>query len=101
MTTFTLHYTKGNFVRTGPDVEPRKFKTRREAKEWCMTHHPGSPITEIRRGRAKKRRLASRESEASRCCRKLRRFCAAVATSRAGHHQLRSAQAVLKRGPWA
>jgi hypothetical protein len=47
MTTFTLHYIKGDFVLTGPDVEPRKFKTRREAKEWCMTHHPGSPITEI------------------------------------------------------
>jgi hypothetical protein len=38
---------KGDFVVTGPDFEPMKFKTRREAKDWCMTHHPGSPIREI------------------------------------------------------
>jgi hypothetical protein len=47
MTTLTVRYVKGNFVVTGPDIEPVKFKSRREAKDWCVTHHPGSPIREI------------------------------------------------------
>jgi len=33
MTTLTMRYIKGDFVVTGPDIEPTKFKTRREAKE--------------------------------------------------------------------
>lgn len=32
MTTLNLRYIKGDFLVTGPDIEPRKFKTRREAK---------------------------------------------------------------------
>ena len=24
-----------------------KFKSRPEARDWCKTHHPGSPITEV------------------------------------------------------
>jgi hypothetical protein len=28
-----------------------KFKSRPEARDWCKTHHPGSPITEIGSGR--------------------------------------------------
>ena len=32
---------------TGPDIAPAKFKTRSEARDWCRTHYPGSPITEI------------------------------------------------------
>jgi hypothetical protein len=47
MTTLTLRYIKGDFVVTGPDIQPAKFKSRREAKDWCQTHYPGSPITEI------------------------------------------------------
>jgi hypothetical protein len=47
MTTLTMRITKGDFVITGPDIEPMKFKSRREAKDWCKTHHPGSPITEV------------------------------------------------------
>jgi hypothetical protein len=35
MTTLTMRMIKGDFVVTGPDVEPMKFKTRREAREWC------------------------------------------------------------------
>jgi hypothetical protein len=31
-----------------------KFKSRREAMDWCMTHHPGSPITEIGADAAKR-----------------------------------------------
>jgi hypothetical protein len=34
-------------VVTGPDIQPTKFTSRREAKDWCHTHYPGSPITEI------------------------------------------------------
>ena len=47
MTTFTMRYSRGHFVVTGPDIEPRKFKSRREAKDWCAEHHPGSPIKVI------------------------------------------------------
>ena len=47
MTTLTMRMIKGDFVVTGPDVEPMKFKTRREARGWCKTHHPGLPITEV------------------------------------------------------
>jgi hypothetical protein len=47
MTTLTMRMIKGDFVVTGPDIEPTKFKSCREAKDWCKAHHPGSPITEI------------------------------------------------------
>ena len=47
MTTLTMRMIKGDFVVTGPDVAPMKFKSRREARDWCKTHHPGSPITEV------------------------------------------------------
>ena len=47
MTTLTLRYIKGDFVVTGPDIQPTRFKTRREAKDWCEAHYPGSPIKEI------------------------------------------------------
>ena len=33
MITLTLRYIKGDFVVTGPDIEPTRFKTRREAKD--------------------------------------------------------------------
>jgi hypothetical protein len=49
MTTLTLRMVKDNFVVTGPDIEPMRFVTRREAKDWCLTHHPGSPIKEVSR----------------------------------------------------
>jgi hypothetical protein len=45
MTTLTMRVVRGDFIVTGPDIEPMKFKSRREAKDRCMTHHPGSPIT--------------------------------------------------------
>jgi hypothetical protein len=57
VTALTLRCIKGDFVVTGPDIEPTKFKSRPEAnssralkpeaKDWCKTHYPGSPITEI------------------------------------------------------
>ena len=45
MTVLTI--LRGHFVVTGPDIEPLKFKSRREAKDWCDEHHQGSPIKEI------------------------------------------------------
>jgi hypothetical protein len=47
MTALTMRYIRNDFVVTGPDIQPTKFKPRREAKDWCQTHYPGSPITEI------------------------------------------------------
>jgi hypothetical protein len=32
MTTFTMRRVGGDFVVTGPDIEPKKFKTRREGE---------------------------------------------------------------------
>jgi hypothetical protein len=49
MTVLTLRHIKGDFVVTGPDIAPLKFKSRREARDWCQAHHPGSPITEVGR----------------------------------------------------
>jgi hypothetical protein len=39
MTTLTLRYIKGDFIVTGPDIEPVKFVTRREARigAWSIT----------------------------------------------------------------
>ena len=47
MTVLTMRLIKGDFIVTGPDIEPMKFKSRSEARDWCKAHHPGSPITEI------------------------------------------------------
>ena len=47
MSTLTLRYHKGYFVVSGPDTQPTRFRSRREAKNWCHTQHPGSPIHEI------------------------------------------------------
>jgi hypothetical protein len=66
MTTLTMRMIKGDFVFTGPDVEPMKFKSRREARDWCAKQHPGSPIEEIGRGgkRAESRRPKQTGSDA-------------------------------------
>jgi hypothetical protein len=47
MTTLTMRYMRGDYVVTGPDIEPVKFKSRREARDWCAQNHRGSPIREI------------------------------------------------------
>jgi hypothetical protein len=46
MTVLTLRYQRGHFTISGPDIEMRKFETRREAKDWCAQHYPGSRIKE-------------------------------------------------------
>jgi hypothetical protein len=40
MPTLTMCYFRGGFIVTGRDIEPVKFKLRREAKDWCVEHHP-------------------------------------------------------------
>jgi hypothetical protein len=35
------------FEVTGLDIEPMTFKTRVEARDWCLTQYPGSPIREV------------------------------------------------------
>ena len=47
MTTITMRYIGEAFLITGQDIEARKFESRREAKDWCASHYPGSPIHEI------------------------------------------------------
>ena len=47
MSTITLRRIKDDFIVTGPDIAPAKFKSGREAKDWCASHYPGSPIHEI------------------------------------------------------
>ena len=48
MTTITMRCIGGAFLVTGKDIEaPRKFESRREAKDWCASHYSGSPIHEI------------------------------------------------------
>ena len=61
MTTLTMRVVRGDFIVTGPDIEPMKFKSRRETRDWCMTHHPGSPITGF--GPRGKRKPASDTAE--------------------------------------
>jgi hypothetical protein len=55
MTTLTLRRMKDDFIVTGPDIEPAKFKSRREAKDWCAQRYPGSPIKEHGADAAKRR----------------------------------------------
>ena len=47
MTMLTMRFNKGNFIVTGPDIEPMRFKSRAEARDWCLQHHRGWPIHEI------------------------------------------------------
>jgi hypothetical protein len=47
VTTLTPRRIKDHFVVTRPDIEPTRFKSRPEARDWCKAHCPGSPITRI------------------------------------------------------
>jgi len=48
MTKLTLRHFNGYFLVTGPDTEPAKFKTRRQATEWCAAHYPDLAVKEDR-----------------------------------------------------
>ena len=65
MTTLTMRVVKGDFIVTGPDIAPMKFKSRREAEDWCKIYHPASSVTEIgpggKRGAPQKRERPGRE----------------------------------------
>ena len=65
MTTLTMRLVKGDFIVTGPDIAPMKFKSRREAEDWCKIYHPASSVTEIgprgKRGAPQKRERPGRE----------------------------------------
>ena len=48
MTILTLRRIREDrFEVSGPDNEPVTFKTRVEARDWCLTHYQGSPIREV------------------------------------------------------
>ena len=48
MTILTLRRIRDDrFEVTGPDIEPVTFKTRVEARDWCLTHYQDSPIREV------------------------------------------------------
>jgi hypothetical protein len=38
---------RGYLFVVSPDTKIMKFKSRQEAKDWCVEHHPGLPIIEI------------------------------------------------------
>jgi hypothetical protein len=44
MTTLSMRYMRGDFVVTGPDIEPLKFKSRREAKDCAPSIIPVHPL---------------------------------------------------------
>jgi hypothetical protein len=50
MPNLTLRYIKGEFVISGPDLQPVSFTSRREAKDWCLKHYRGSPLMEVGQG---------------------------------------------------
>jgi hypothetical protein len=41
MTTLTMRMIKGDFVVTGRHVEPMKFKSRRDSRDWCIIASSG------------------------------------------------------------
>jgi hypothetical protein len=48
MTILTLRRIRQDrFEVTGPDIEAVTFKTRAEARDWCLQHYRGSPIREV------------------------------------------------------
>ena len=56
MTVLTLRRIRQErFEVTGPDIEPLTFKTRVEAREWCLKHYRGR-----RSGKSGKKGAAAR-----------------------------------------
>jgi hypothetical protein len=68
----TMRLVKGDFIVTGPDIAPMKFKSRREADDWCKVYHPASSVTEIgsdgkRGGRKPPERAQRKPARAATC----------------------------------
>jgi hypothetical protein len=40
---------RGDYVVTGPDIEPVKFKSAREGRDWCAQNHRAEPGQRDRR----------------------------------------------------
>jgi hypothetical protein len=53
MAKLTLRYIEGEFVISGPDIQPVSFPSRREAKDWCFKHYRGLPLMEVGEGARK------------------------------------------------
>jgi hypothetical protein len=66
VTILMLRYQRGHFTISGPDVEFRKFETRREARDWCAQNYPGSPIKEHGAAAAKRAAKARKRQSADR-----------------------------------
>jgi hypothetical protein len=50
MVKLTLRYIKGEFVISGPNLQPVSFTSRRRARDWCLKHYPDSPLMEVGQG---------------------------------------------------
>jgi hypothetical protein len=46
VTVLTIRSRRGHFVVTAFDLDPVKFKTRRQARDWCAENYPSWPIHE-------------------------------------------------------
>jgi hypothetical protein len=58
-TVLTIRSQRGHFIVTSFDLDPVKFKTRRQARDWCSENYPGSQIREagadgVRRARSRR-----------------------------------------------
>ena len=56
MAVLTLRRVRYHYVVTGPEIEPRTFETRAQARDWCYAKFRGSPIREEGPGGTTKRR---------------------------------------------
>ena len=66
MTTLTLRYIKGDFVVTGPDIEPTRFKTRERPRTGAgalpgLAHQRDR--SDLQAPRSAERRAVRREAE--------------------------------------
>ena len=57
MTILTLRRIREDrFEVTGPDIEPRTFKTRVQARDWCLTRHRARQFARLAAARGNHRR---------------------------------------------
>ena len=70
MTVLTMRYLRGHFVVTGPDIEPMKFKSRREARDWCIIDRHVADVDDRRPSPPIGRHATAGPRQRSRCGRK-------------------------------
>jgi len=61
MTTLTMRMIKGAFLVTGLDGEPMEFKSRREAREWCVRTIRDRPLRDRPRRQTRRQETAAEE----------------------------------------